>query len=110
MIAPVIVVLDKGCNSFLKFARHIVRQLINFTFEAAMVSLNLAIGLGMIGRSYNMSHTYQPQVLAKLPGKVAGAIIGEKHRPILHGHIRHAGNVHGLLDHINERVRCHIAL
>ena len=75
-----------------------------------MVPFYLSIGLRMIGRSYNMSHTYQPQVFAKLTGKISGAIIREKHRAVLHGHVRHAGNVHGLLDDIDERAGGHIAL
>jgi hypothetical protein len=76
MVAPVVVIIDESPDCFPELVLHIIRQLVNFTFEAAMVSFNLAIGLRMIGRSYNMSYSYQPQVFAELPGKVPGAVIG----------------------------------
>ncbi len=102
MITPVIVVLNKYFDRFSQFAWHLVGNKLDIPLDGAMVPFYLAVGLRVIGRSYNMSYTYQPQVLAKLPGKIARAIVGEKHRPVFYRHIAHTGKVHCLLDHINE--------
>jgi len=45
-------------------------QLVELTFEGAMVPLNLAIGLRMEGRGGNMLYTHQSQVLVELMGNV----------------------------------------
>jgi hypothetical protein len=64
----------------------------------------------MVRGGYNMSYTYQPQVFTKPTGEISRAIVGKERCAILHRHIGHIGIVNCLLDDINERARCHIAL
>jgi hypothetical protein len=47
VVTPAVIVFDEGSDRFLQLAGHIVRHLVNFSFDGAMVSCNLAIGLRM---------------------------------------------------------------
>jgi len=75
VITPVVIVFDKSSNRFFSLARHLMGQLIELTFEGAMVTLNLAIGLRMERRGGNMLYPHQSQVLVELMGNVACPII-----------------------------------
>ena len=68
VITPIVVVFDKGPNRLLQFTWHIVKDLVNFSFKGAVVSLNLAVSLGMEGRGSNVSDSYQAQILVELLG------------------------------------------
>jgi hypothetical protein len=52
--------------------------------------LNWPFGLGTVGVGDDVPDTYQPQVFAKLPGDLAGTIVGERYGPVLHWDIRHS--------------------
>ena len=75
---------------------------INLPFDSAVASFYLATGFGVEGSSQDMPDPYQPQILVELPGNIARAIIGQKHCPILPRHNSHPGQVHCLLNHVNQ--------
>ena len=54
MITLQIVVLDKGCNRLLELPGEIVMFQTDHVFNRAMMTLNFALGLGMVGRTVNM--------------------------------------------------------
>ena len=68
VITPVVIVFDKASNCFPQLTRHLMGQLIELTFESAMVSLNLAIGLRMEGRGGNVPYPHESQVFIELVG------------------------------------------
>jgi len=61
MIAPVVVVLDERSNRFLQLFWHPVRHEVNLSFDSAVVSFYLAVGLGMIGGGYDVPDPGSPQ-------------------------------------------------
>jgi len=75
VIAMVVIVLDECSNRCSQFAWHLVGHEGNLSFNCAVVSFYLAIGLRMIRRGYDMPDRYQPQVVVELPGKVPRTII-----------------------------------
>ena len=76
MITLVVIVFDESSDCLLQLTRHIVGNKLNPSLDGAMVSLNLAVRLRMIRGGYNVSDTYQSQVIVKLPGQVTRAIVG----------------------------------
>jgi hypothetical protein len=81
VVTPVVVVLDECFNSFLQFAWHFVWHELNISLDGAVVSFYLTVGLRVISGGYDVLDPHQPQVFTKLSGKIAGAIIRDKHRP-----------------------------
>ena len=66
MIAPAIVVFDEPGNFPFKFIRRLPNDQANLFLAGTVVSLNLPIGLRMIGRSENMSDPFDFEIMAKV--------------------------------------------
>ena len=69
VVAPIIIVLDKGLDRFLQLTRHVIRHLVYLPFKSAVISFYLAIRLGMERRGGSVPYPHQFQVLIELPSK-----------------------------------------
>ena len=65
VVAPIVVVFDECFNRFLEFTRHLMRYEVNLSFDSAVISFYLAVGLRMVGCSCNVPYVQQPPVLVK---------------------------------------------
>jgi len=54
MVAPVVVVLDECSNRFLQFAWHAVGDEVNLSFDSAVVSFYLTVGLRVVRGGYDV--------------------------------------------------------
>ena len=63
MITAIVVVVDEIGNCPLKLAREAIRDLVHFPLNALVVTLQLPVGLGMVGRRQDMTDTNEVQIV-----------------------------------------------
>ena len=92
----------RGFVRLLEFARRFVRDEIDAALHGAVVVLYLPVGLRMMGRNYDVTDAYQPQVLIELPEKIPGPVVGKQLCPILYRHVSHPCRFHRVLHHVDQ--------
>jgi hypothetical protein len=65
LITPVIVVIHEVRDRDLQVFWNIVGDLVDVKFDGSLMTLQLAIGLGMAGRSQDVAYALQPQVFSE---------------------------------------------
>ena len=78
MVAAVIVVLDEATDVGLEIAGQIVVLEQDAVFERLMPALDLALGLGMIGRTAHVSYAGVFEPFRQVSRHVAGPVVAEQ--------------------------------
>ena len=78
MVAAVIVVLDEAIDVGLEIAGQIVVLEQDAVLERLMPALDLALGLGMIGRAADVPHTLLFEPVSQIARDVAGAVVAQQ--------------------------------
>src|SRR5690554_6364667 len=84
VIAPMVVVLDEGCDLGFEVAGQEVVLQENSVFEGLVPALDLALSLGMHWSAPDMAHALGLDIVGQFAGDVAGAIIAEQPRLLVH--------------------------
>ncbi len=75
VVTPVLVIFDEIACDFLQLIQHVMKYLVDFPFQGAMVPLNLAVALRMEGPGSDVSYPRQSQVPIELLGNIACTIV-----------------------------------
>ena len=78
VVAPMVVVLDKGVDLLPEIAGQIVVFQQDAVLEGLVPTLDLALGLGVIRSTANMIHLLIVQPICQLARDVAGPVIAEQ--------------------------------
>ena len=78
MVAPVVVALDEGCDLRFQVPGQIIILQQDAVLEGLVPALDLALGLGMIGRPTDMAHVLLVQPFGQFPRDVTGTIVGQQ--------------------------------
>ena len=84
VVAPVIIVLDEGLDLAFEIARQEVIFEQDVVLQGLMPAFDLSLCLGMERSTANMIHAIGVDVIGKILGDVAGAIVAEQARTMLH--------------------------
>ena len=77
-----IVVVDEGLDLLLQIPGQEVVFKQDTVFQGLVPSFNLALGLGMVGRSTRMRHVLTFQPVRQIAGNVTRAIVGQEPRSL----------------------------
>ena len=110
MIAPVVVVADEGGDGCIEVRRQLIGDLVDVPLDGLVIALQLAVGLRVVRRGQDVPDAYQPEVVSKGSGHVARAVVAQQLGSVCHRDLSHAGPVHRILDHLDERVGGHVPL
>ena len=80
VIAAVVVVGDECLDLRLEVARQIVVLQQDAVLQGLMPSLDLALGLGMIGRATNVLHALIMKPFGQVAGDIARPVVGQQPR------------------------------
>src|SRR5439155_923449 len=101
---------DEVGEGSLKHRGRLVDDELDLSFEGAVVALDLAVGLRVVGGGDDVADAEQPEVGGEGVGEVAGAVVGEECGTVAERHLRHARLLHRVLDHLDQRARGHVRL
>ena len=78
VVSAIVVMLDEGADLAFKVSRQVIVFQQDAVLERLMPTLDLALGLGMIRRTTNMTHAALLQPVRKIAGDVRRAIVAEQ--------------------------------
>ena len=85
VVSVVVVMIDEGGDGGLKFALQIVVFQKDAVLEGLVPALDLALRLGMIGRTADVIHAVVAEVFGQIGCDVTGAVIAEQPRLVQNG-------------------------
>jgi hypothetical protein len=75
---------------------------LDLSFEGAVVALDLAVGLRVVGGRDDVADAEQAEVGGEGVGEVAGSVVGEESSTVTERHFGHARLLHRVLDHLDQ--------
>ena len=85
VITPMVVMIDEDRDLGLEVARQEVVFEQDAVLERLVLALDLALGLGMVGRTTGVIHVAILKPVGQLAGDVARPIVGKQSWPLSHG-------------------------
>ena len=82
VIAPMVVVLDEGADLGFEIARQEVVFEQDAVLQRLMPAFDLALRLGMAGRSAGVFHALVGEPLGQAAGDITWAVVGKQPRPL----------------------------
>jgi hypothetical protein len=75
VITPIVVVVHELRDRYLQVSWNIVGDLVDVKLDGSMITLQLAIGLRMEGRSQDVTYAHQAQVLSEGMRDIAWPVV-----------------------------------
>ena len=84
VVALVVVILDEDLDLLFEIAGQEVVLQQHTVFERLMPAFDLALGLGMEGRTANVIHLLAIEIVGQFSGDVTRAVVVQEPRPVQH--------------------------
>src|SRR3954454_4234305 len=98
MVAAMIVVLDEGRDLAFEIAGQVVVFQQDAVLQRLMPAFDLALGLGMVGRTADVLHALAVQPCSEIGGNVGRTIVRQQSRPVNDGDVVEAGSRQGAIE------------